>query len=177
MTLTTKEIDNYQKIKFKDLLKKFENIGFNKKFFYLENININSYIYCSYNYTGNIDVFFKSYDKILKHEKINILYEYGNVINGKFIINNISGSAKIYFIATGDDVKDNIVKGKYLKKSVEIYKVIDNDGNQISEEKRTEASGFETDFFNRPEIKVVLRKSKLQKLKNKDNKNIFFKSC
>jgi len=173
LVITNNSVDGYQMIKYKDLLKKFKKINFNTNHIILENFDINSYVYCSYNYGTKLDTFFRAYDKVLKNEKFNILFEYGNIINDKFIINNTSGPARKYFIASSEN-KEKIITDKSFKKVVEIYQIIDKNGIPVSEDKQTEKTGFETDFFNRPEVSVILRKSKLEKLKNKNNGNFLF---
>lgn len=169
-TISKNESKGSNEIIYGDLLKKFVNIGFKINYLEFPNTKLNETVYCNYNYTMDFNIFFRAYNKLLVNKEVNILFECGNLINGVFTLNNINSSAKKYFsVVRNKDLNESgiIINGKTHKKVVEIYQIIDKDGHIISLDKQTEVTGFNNDFFKRKEVLVILRKSKLDILKNK----------
>lgn len=167
----------FSPIKYGALLEKFNEIGFNLKYLKFNDLDLNSDIYCSYNYQSNFNIFFSAYKKLIHKKNFNLSYEYGNMINGVFIPNNMTTFARVFFIDienTKDrkyqiDVIDcnntiDIIKDKSFFKAVEKYQIIDKNGVSIASETTDSDSNFEQHFFEKYEVKVALRKYKLTKL-------------
>ncbi len=159
------------------LLEKFNNVGFNLKYLKFNDLDLSSDIYCTYNYQPNFDIFFAAYKKFIHKKDFSITYEYGNMINGVFIQNNMTTFASVSFISNVVDIyKKNkiyqdllfkeidIIKDKTFFKTIERYQIIDKDGNLIASEITDADSNFEQHFFEKYEVKVALRKYKLTKL-------------
>lgn len=156
------------------LLEKFNDIGFNLKYLKFNDLDLNSDIYCTYNYQKNFDIFFTAYKKLIHKKTFSLHIEYGNIINGIFVQNNMTTFSSVSFVDIvktklsifGDDFKmpTDIIKDKTFFKTVERYQIIDKDGNPIASEITDSDSNFEQHFFERYEVKVALRKYKLTKL-------------
>lgn len=173
--------DKFSSTPYNSLLSKFIEIGFNIKYLKFNDIEETDIVYCSYNYQSNFDVFFKAYNKILRNERINITFEYGVVINGKFYANNMNTFAGVYFIeyhpndfssSSSIIYSETIIKGKLHKKEMEFYQIVDNVGNPIAAENTTDKKDFEQHFFDKYEVKVALRKFKLNRLKLQIEKEV-----
>lgn len=160
--------NSFSSILYKDLLDKFKDIGFDLKYLKFNDIDKNNIIYCSYNFQSNFEIFFKVYNKLIKSKKFNISIEYGNIINGKFIPNNMNYFAGISFnhhTIEQNGIKEEVIKGKFHKKTMEYYQIIEKDGNIIANELTTYKKDFKQHFFEQYEVKVALRKYKLGRLK------------
>ena len=161
--------DNFSPINYGELLKKFNEIGFNLKYLKFNDIEEEETVYCTYNYQSNFNIFFSAYKKLFQDRNFNIVFEYGVVINGKFYPNNMNTFASIYFI--GDNIKlgdhiETVITGKTHKKTIELYQIVDKDGNIIASETTTIVNEFEQHFFERYEVKLAQRKYKLSRLKS-----------
>jgi hypothetical protein len=158
--------DNFGHIAYGELMQKFEQIGFDLKYLKFNDISdTDSIVYCSYNYQENFNIFFKAYKKIITETKFNITFEYGNIVNGVFIQNNMNYFAGVVFTQQ-KGANEEIIKGKSLFKQIEYYQIADKNGHTIDNGFITADDNFETDFFQRYNVKVALRKFKLERLKN-----------
>lgn len=161
--------NNFSTINYSELLIKFSEIGFDIKYIKFNDIEEDETVYCSYNYQSNFNVFFSAYNKILKNKKFNLSFEYGNIIEGTFLRNNMNFFSGIYFRNTdlimGEYIYDNIISGKMFFKSSEFYQIIDISGIVISLAVASAEHDFKHDFFERYEVKLAQRKYKLNKLK------------
>lgn len=162
---------NFSPIKYGELLEKFQEIGFDTKYIKIYDIqDDDTIVHCTYNYQGNFNVFFIAYKKLLKNVKIGLTFEYGNIINGVFHQNNMNYFSGIFFIeetkVPGDNTDETIISGKAFKKNMESYRIIDDLGNILAIENAKPGNDFEQHFFERYEVKVHLRKYKLNRLKN-----------
>jgi hypothetical protein len=168
--ISKRKSNNFSPITYNDLLNKFKDIGFNTEYVKFNDIEGTEIVYCSYNYQPNFLIFFKAYKKILKDKSFNLNIESGNIINGKFYRNNMNYQCGLYF-------KDyiysqnytfkfyDIIKDKIFVKVSEFYQIVDKNGNIISVDKVTEKNNFESNFFERYEVKLAQRKYKLNRLK------------
>lgn len=169
--------DKFSPIKYTELLKNFYDIGFDLKYLKFYDIDDEDYIvYCTYNYQPNFNIFFSAYKKIIEPKEFCITFEYGNIILGKFIPNNMNYFAGIYLVPHSSKIKnnafvselykENVIRNKYHYKTLEYYQIIDKDGIIISNETTDSTKDFEQHFFDRYEVKVALRKYKLNRLKS-----------
>ena len=161
--------DKFSPIKYGELLKKFEEIGFNLKYLKFYDIDDDdTIVYCTYNYQPNFNVFFIAYNKLLKTKKFNIDFEYGVMLNGKFVPNNMNHFASIHFIDS-DFIPgaffEEVIAGRFHKKVSEFYQVINKEGEIIAAETTNADTNFEQHFFEKYEVKVALRKYKLNRIK------------
>ena len=161
------------------LLEKFNEIGFNLKYLKFNDLELSEDIYCTYNYQSNFEIFFLAYKKFIHTKNFSLNIEYGNIVNGVFIRNNMTTFASVYFAGGNvSDIKNGIgnikyqdnancvdlIKDKIFYRAVERYQIIDKDGNTIESESTDSDSNFEQHFFEKYEVKVALRKYKLSKL-------------
>jgi hypothetical protein len=156
------------------LLEKFNDIGFNLKYLKFNDLDLNSDIFCTYNYQQNFDIFFTAYKKLIHKKSFSLDIQYGNIVNGIFVQNNMTTFCSVSFIDIvktklsifGDDFKNptDIIKDKTFFKTREVYQIIDKDGKSIANEITDSDSNFEQHFFEKYEVKVALRKYKLTKL-------------
>ena len=159
----------FSSINYGMLLEKFNDIGFNLKYLKFNDLDLSEDIYCTYNYQSNFDIFFLAYKKFIHKKNFNFHIEYGNIINGVFIQNNMTTFSSVAFV---DNVNSkiqlfkeiDIIKDKTFFKTIERYQIIDKDGNSIASDITDADSNFEQHFFERYEVKVALRKYKLSKL-------------
>lgn len=166
--------NKFSSVNYGVLLEKFSDIGFNLKYLKFNDLELNSDIYCTYNYQPNFDIFFSAYKKIIHKKKFNFSYEYGNIINGVFIQNNMTTFSSVSFIDINwahelhisniEDVNLDIIKDKLFYKTREKYQIIDKNGISIADEITDADSDFEQHFFERYDVKVALRKYKLNRL-------------
>lgn len=158
--------DKFSPIRYGDILDKFENIGFNTKYIKFNDLDLDDIVYCTYNYQPKFEIFFKAYDKLLMYKKFNIKFEYGNIINNIFHINNMNYCASIYFSNNEKELyREDVLKSRIYVKKYETFCIIDKKGDRVSEVTVTSDDNFEQDFFQRHEVKVALRKYKLGRLK------------
>ena len=164
---------NSNPVKFVDLLNKFISIGFKPKYIKFYDIDDNDIVHCSYNYQSNFDIFFTIYKKLIEKQHFNLSISYGNIINGLFLLNNINSFAKIEFVNkkdiklnsyTDDNTFDDIIINKSFIKQKECYQIIGDDGKILANEEATKLGNFEHHFFDRKEVKFVLRGYKLKLL-------------
>jgi hypothetical protein len=171
--------DKFSPINYGDLLNKFNEIGFNCKYIKFNDIDESETVYCTYNYQSNFNIFFSAYKKILQNKNFDIIFEYGVIINGKFLPNNMNTFAKVYFsdilisshFALDPLFCETIIKGKTHEKIYEDYQVVNKEGNIIGNDRTDGKKKFEQHFFERYDIKVALRKYKLGRLKMFSEKN------
>ena len=162
--------DKFSSISYGILLEKFDEIGFNLKYLKFNDLDLNSDVYCTYNYQPNFNIFFTAYKKFIFQKDFNFSYEYGNIINGIFIQNNMTTFASASFIELFNTrpelriFKEDIIKNKTFFKTIERYQIIDKDGTPIATEITDADSNFEQHFFERYDVKVALRKYKLSRL-------------
>lgn len=164
--ISKSEKEKFSPVKYADLLSKFEDIGFNTKYLRFNDVDEDDNVFCTYNYQPNYQIFFSAYKKILENKDFHITFEYGVIINGKFYPNNMNFFAGIWFSKNAllGDNTDIIIKGKLHKKSMELYQIVDKDGNVIASEIADEKNNFEQHFFEKYDVKVALRKYKLSRL-------------
>lgn len=170
--------DKFSPIKYIELLHKFENIGFDIKYIKFNDIKEDDIIYCSYNYQSNFDIFFIVYKKVLENVHFNLTFEYGNIVSGKFILNNMNSISGVLFVDTHSNLyektkyeyNEEVIKNKIFKRIYEYYQVIDKCGKDISNYTWKCTNDSKDDFFQRFNVKVALRKFKLDRL-NKFNEN------
>jgi hypothetical protein len=181
--------DKFSPIVYGELLQKFEEIGFNLKYLKFYDIYDNdTMVYCTYNYQPNFNVFFSAYRKLMQNKNFNISFEYGIIIGGKFYPNNMNYFASIHFISEnkwgrakslldlGTDT-ESIIQGKKHYKVGEFYQLVDKEGNIIHKELASVENDFEQHFFENYNVKVAMRKYKLNRLKFKfDDQETFLKS-
>jgi hypothetical protein len=164
----SKEISaKFSPIKYQTLLDNFEQLGFNIKYLKFNDIDdLDTTVFCSFNYQPNHNIFFKSYPKVIQNKPFDILFLYGNLINGIFIPNNINTSAGISFKNCDNTslYKETVIKGIIHEKIKEMYQVIDKEGHIIATETVGQDIDFQQNFFQRYEVKVALRKYKLGRL-------------
>lgn len=163
--------NKFAPIKYGELLEKFKEIGFDVKYIKFYDINDDdTLVYCTYNYQENFNVFFIAYKKLLKNVRIGLTFEYGNIISGIFHQNNMNYFSGIFFTeeqkVSGDDSDETIISGKAFKKAMESYRIIDSEGNILAIENAKPENNFEQHFFEKYEVKVHLRKYKLNRLKD-----------
>lgn len=167
-------------IKYSELLQKFGDLGFDLKYLKFNDIDdLNTMVYCTYNYQSNFDIFFSAYKKIIQHKNFNITFEYGNVINGKFWCNNMNTFSGVNFISAENNYGrakkcaelnkpiESIIKGKKYYKTSEHYQIIDKNARVIDVDFTTVEQDFEQHFFESYKVKVALRKFKLSQLKKR----------
>lgn len=160
--------DLFSPIKYYDLLTNFKNIGFNTKYIKFNDIDEDETVYCTYNFQQNFNIFFKAYEKLIKDKSFSITFEYGVIINGKFFPNNMNTFAGVWFENTSNKLGNyitNVIDGKFLVKSMELYQIVDKNGNIIATETVRYEDDFKQNFFDRYEVKLALRKYKLSRLK------------
>jgi len=169
--------EKFSPIEYTELLNKFEEIGFNLRYLKFNDIyNFDTTVYCSYNYQPNFNIFFSAYKKLIQHKNFNIFFEYGNIINGKFLANNMNFFAGVSFFTDMTSfgrigIIEPVIKGKVFQKMDELYQIIDKDGNIIHKELAKAENDFEQHFFEKYDVKVALRKYKLSRLKAKFAEN------
>ena len=163
--------DKFSPINYGELLSKFNEIGFNIKYLKFNDIEEDETVYCTYNYQPNFNIFFSAYKKLLQNKPFNTNFEYGVIIDGKFIPNNMNSFARVNFIDTSIDgifkhseISD-VIKNKRYAKILEFYQIVDKDGYVIANETTDIEKDFEQHFFERYEVKLALRKYKLGRLK------------
>jgi hypothetical protein len=158
----------FSPIKYGELLHKFYSIGFNLKYLRFNDISEDDTVYCSYNYQPNFNKFFLLYSKLIEQKNFEISLEYGNIIHGNFIPNNMNFFAGVHFIPHKKEVQtefsESVVGGKLHKKYTELYQIIDKNGLVIANEVTSGILNFEQHFFEKHEVKVALRKYKLSRL-------------
>lgn len=167
----------FSPINYGSLLDKFNEIGFNIKYLKFNDLDLNSDIYCTYNYQPNFNVFFSAYKKLIHKKDFNITYEYGNIINGVFVQNNMTTFSSVSFVSNViDSYKKNkiyqdllfkeidIIRDKTFFRTIERYQIIDKDGNTIASEITDSDSNFQQNFFDKYKVVVALRKYKLNKI-------------
>ena len=161
--------DKFSPINYGELLQKFDEIGFNLKYLKFYDLTDKDTVYCTYNWQPNFNIFFSAYKKILQNKDFNIFFEYGVIIDGKFYPNNMNYFAGIWFFEEKHvklgGFSEIIIKGKRHQKTLELYQIVDKNGNLIAEENTNAEKDFEQHFFERYEVKVALRKYKLRILK------------
>lgn len=170
--------DKFSPIKYIELLHKFENIGFDIKYIKFNDIDNEEIVYCTYNYQSNFEIFFNVYKKMLDNIHFNLTFEYGNIIGGKFILNNMNTLSGVWFVdthnisydATRNDYNEKVIKNKVFKRTAEYYQIIDKFGECVSNYTWKCTNETKEDFFQRFNVKVALRKFKLERL-NKFNEN------
>ena len=173
----------FSPIAYGELLQKFEEIGFNLKYLKFYDIYDNdTIVYCTYNYQINFNIFFSAYKKLMQNKNFNISFEYGIIIGGKFYPNNMNYFASIHFISEnkwgrakslldlGADT-ESIIQGKKHYKVGEFYQLVDKEGNIIHKELASVENNFEQHFFENYDVKVAMRKYKLNRLKFKFDEN------
>ena len=159
--------DKFAPIVYGELMQKFEQIGFDLKYLRFNDLDDDDIVYCTYNYQPNFNIFFTAYKKLIAETNFYITFEYGNIINGVFKQNNMNYFAGVYFTKNEKNgVKEEIIKGKSFFKQTEYYQIIDKDGSIIANDNTDVNKNFETDFFQRYNVKVALRKFKLDRLKS-----------
>jgi hypothetical protein len=172
--------EKFSPIKYSELLQKFDDFGFELKYLKFYDINDDAIVFCTYNYQPNFEIFFSAYKKVINDKLFLITFEYGNVINGKFYPNNMNFFAGVFFIPvsplyeqTGKDklYKEVIIKGKIHYKKNELYQIVDKNGDVIYCELTGVKKDFEQHFFEQYEVKVALRKYKLNRLKASFNED------
>lgn len=163
--------DKFSSINYGELLQKFEEIEFNIKYLKFNDIDLENDVYCSYNYQSNFNVFFSAYKKIIQNKDFDINFEYGNIVNGIFIPNNMNFFAGVYFAFNKNDNFEFVIGRKKYLKTKEIYQLIDIEGNTIHKEITDIERYFEQHFFENYEVKVALRKYKLSRLKLFEEEN------
>lgn len=163
-------------ISYQEILNKFKKIGFNIDFLNFPDIkDMNQMVHCKYNYlvkSGDYNVFFKAYEKILKRQGFDIIFEYGTMINGKFFPNNMNFYSSISFIcASINDSRcfSHVIKGFNFYKTYEKYQIVDKTGKILHNEFTNYTIDFKHNFFKNQKVKVYLRKYKLRELKSKLN--------
>jgi len=167
--------DKFSLINYGILLEKFNEIGFNLKYLKFNDLELSSNIYCTYNYQSNFNIFFTAYKKFIHKKSFNFSYEYGNIVNGVFIQNNMTTFSSVSYIDiynakfeifVGDSKLPDIdiIKDKTFFKTIERYQIIDKNGVSIANEITDADSNFEQHFFERYDVKVALRKYKLNRL-------------
>ena len=175
--------NQFSSINYGVLLNKFHEIGFNLKYIKFNDLDLNEDVYCTYNFQPNFNVFFLAYKKLIHKKDFYIIFEYGNIVNGIFIRNNMTTFCSITFVP--EPLKEDfgpkssstsilykpllfkeidIIKDKTFYKTVEKYQIIDKDGGIIASETTNFESDFEQAFFEKYEVKVPLRKYKLNKI-------------
>jgi len=161
----------FSPIKYKSLLYKFKSVGFVVlRYLKFNDIEDDTIVYCSYNFQPNFEIFFKVYNKLIKDKDFDIIFEYGNIINGKFYLNNMNNLSSVYFyggILNKTVYRENIIGYKVHQKISELYQIVDKDGNIIATEWADYHGDFKQNFFERYDVKVALRKYKLSRLKEK----------
>lgn len=159
--------NRFSTIKYGELLHKFYSIGLDLKYLKFNDISEDEIVYCSYNYQPKFEIFFSSYLKLISNKDFHISFEYGNIIYGKFYPNNMNFFAGVHFTNHTIDktgIKETVIAGKLHKRSTELYQIIDKDGNVIACETTNDINNFEQHFFEKHEVKVALRKYKLNRL-------------
>jgi hypothetical protein len=176
--------DKFAPIAYGELLQKFEEIGFKLKYLKFYDIYDNdTIVYCTYNYQPNFNIFFSAYKKLIQNKNFNISFEYGIIIGGKFYPNNMNYFAGAHFINAdnswgrakhlleiGIDI-ETIIKNKKHLKINEFYQLVDKEGNIIHKELTSAENNFEQHFFENYDVKVAMRKYKLNRLKFKFDEN------
>ena len=164
--------NKFSSVNYGILLEKFNNLGFNLVYLKFNDLELSSDVYCTYNYQSNYDIFFSAYKRIIHKKRFSFSYEYGNIINGVFIQNNMTTFSSVSFIdfdyariiKVNFSYNLDIIKDKIFYKTREKYQIIDKDGNSIADEITDADSDFEQHFFERYDVKVALRKYKLNRL-------------
>lgn len=163
---------SFAPINYGELLSKFNDIGFNLKYLKFNDIEEDEIVYCTYNYQPNFNIFFSAYKKLLQNKNFNINFEYGVIINGIFIPNNMNTFSRIAFIDTSignnifkDREIENVIKGKKYVKILEFYQIVNKDGYVIANETTDVEKDFEQHFFERYDVRLAQRKYKLSRLK------------
>lgn len=164
--------DKFAPIKYGELLQKFEEIEFDIKYLKFNDIyDDETIVYCTYNYQPNFNIFFLAYKKLIKNKNFDICFEYGVILNGIFYPNNMNFFSGILFIdkqkKLGDFCFEEVIKGKSHQKTHELYQLIDKDGKIIHRENASFENNFEQHFFENYDVKVAMRKYKLNRLKLK----------
>ena len=175
--------DKFAPISYGELLQKFEDIGFNLKYLKFYDIyDKDTTVYCTYNYQTNFNIFFSAYKKLMQNKNFNVSFEYGIIIGGKFYPNNMNYFASIHFIAEnkrgrakslidlGADI-EIIIQDKKHYKIAEFYQLVDKEGTIIHKELTSVEKNFEQHFFENYDVKVAMRKYKLNRLKLKFDEN------
>jgi len=164
--------DKFSPIKYGELLQKFDEIGFNLKYLKFYDIYDNdTIVYCTYNYQPNFNIFFPAYRKLMQNKNFNIAFEYGVIIGGKFYPNNMNTYAGVWFSVANDGYKEDVIRGKSHYKATENYQLIDKDGKIIHTETTSYVNDFEQHFFENYDVKVAMRKYKLNRLKLQFDEN------
>lgn len=168
--------DKFSPIAYGELLQKFEDIGFNLKYLKFYDIyDKETIVYCTYNYQPNFNVFFSAYKKLMQNKNFNITFEYGIIIGGKFYPNNMNYFAGIWFVPEkkklGDLHFEEIIKEKTYRKYMELYQIVDKEGFVIHVELAKPENDFEQHFFENYDVKVAMRKYKLNRLKLQFDEN------
>jgi len=159
-------------IKYNNIIDRFKSIGFNTELLSFPNIKDDTEeVYCAYNYllsSGNFEVFFKAYEKVLKKQSFNINFEYGSMINGEFYPNNMNSHAIVQFIEPilqedkEKEIDENIIQGKSFIKHREIYQIVNKEGESIYVEQAfDDFENTRLKFFQTHKVAVYLRKYKL----------------
>ena len=161
--------DKFAPINYGELLQKFNEIGFELKYLKFYDLTDEDTVYCTYNWQPNFNIFFSAYKKILQNKDFNIIFEYGNIISGNFYQNNMNYFSGVWFFEEKrvklGNFGETIIKGKRHQKTIEVYRIVGKNGNLIAEETTTADKDFEQHFFEKYEVKVALRKYKLDILK------------
>lgn len=159
--------DKFSPIQYGELLKKFEEIGFNSKYLKFNDIyEDDTIVYCTYNWQPNFNIFFSAYKKLMQMKNFDISFGYGVIINGKYLSNNMNGYAEVKFgINEQKGWKEEVIKGKNHYKYLEFYQLVDKDGVAVHAEVTNAEQNFEQHFFENYDVKVAMRKYKLGRLK------------
>lgn len=179
--------NKFSPITYGELLQKFEEIGFNLKYLKFYDIDdLSTIVYCTYNYQPNFEIFFSAYKKLIQNKNFSITFEYGIIINGLFYPNNMNYFAGIWFVPAKrksfpeyglgpaatkkkkmEDLHfEEIIKEKIYLKSMELYQIVDKQGKIIHVELAKSENDFEQHFFENYDVKVAMRKYKLNRLKS-----------
>jgi hypothetical protein len=177
--ISKKSKDKFSPIKYNELLKKFTDLEFDLKYLKFYDIDEDAIVFCTYNYQPNFEIFFTAYNRIIRQRFFDITFEYGNIINGKFFPNNMNFFAGIHFVERTDEYgkpsaalyMKEVINGRYHIKKNELYQIVDKNGNLIYCEVATANNDFEQHFFEQYDVKVALRKYKLERLKNSFNED------
>lgn len=159
--------NKFSSINYGELLYKFNEIGFNLKYLKFNDLDESDTVYCTYNYQPNFNIFFVAYKKVIENTKFSITFEYGVIINDKFYNNNMNFFSGVWFTDNNirlGDFNETIINGKTHTRTMEIYQIVDKDGNPIATETTDLNKNFEQHFFERYDVKVALRKYKLGRL-------------
>lgn len=159
--------DKFSPIAYGELLKKFEDIGFNTKYITFKDIDDdNTLVYCTYNWQPNFNIFFSAYKKLMIMKEFDISFGYGVIINGKYSPNNMNNFAEIRFTTIEHKGwKEEVIKGKNHYKYLEFYQLVDKEGIVIHAEMTNSEMNFEQHFFENYKVQVAMRKYKLNRLK------------